>query len=77
VQGAAKIAAQAARARGGAAAGAFLRPVTVRGAAGALIFVHDKPVTVLVFTVRDGLITQIRSINDPERLAQVVPSWAA
>jgi RNA polymerase sigma-70 factor (ECF subfamily) len=77
VQGAAEIAAQAARARAGAASGGVLRPVTVRGAAGVLIFVHGQPVTVLVFTVHDGLVTRIRSINDPHRLAQIVPSWAA
>jgi RNA polymerase sigma-70 factor, ECF subfamily len=77
VRGAATIAAQAARARAGATRGGFLRPVTVRGATGMLIFVHDKPVTVLAFAVRNGLITQIRSINDPDRLAQIVPSWVA
>jgi RNA polymerase sigma-70 factor, ECF subfamily len=77
VRGAAKIAALAGRARAGAAAGGSLRPVTVRGAAGVLIFVNDLPVTMLVFTVRNGLVTKIRSINTPERLAQIVPSWAA
>jgi RNA polymerase sigma factor (sigma-70 family) len=43
VQGAADIAAQAGAARAGAAAGAVLRPITVRGAAGVLILVNDRP----------------------------------
>jgi RNA polymerase sigma-70 factor (ECF subfamily) len=71
----AKIAAQATAARAGAAAGAVLRPITVRGAAGVLILIAGRPVTLMAFTVRDGSITQIRSIVDPGRLAQIVPSW--
>jgi RNA polymerase sigma-70 factor, ECF subfamily len=72
----AKIAAQAGAARAGAASGAVLRPITVRGAAGVLILVGDRPVTLIAFTVRNGLIAKIRSIVDPERLAQIIPSWA-
>jgi RNA polymerase sigma factor (sigma-70 family) len=75
VNGAARIAAQAGAARAGAAAGAVLRPITVRGAAGALIVINDRPVTVMAFTVRDGLVTNIRSVTDPDRLTQIVPSW--
>jgi RNA polymerase sigma-70 factor (ECF subfamily) len=71
----AKIAAQAGAARAGAASGAVLRPITLRGAAGVLILVGDRPVTLMAFTVRDGSITQIRSIADPDRLSQIVPSW--
>lgn len=77
VQGAAKIAAQAGAARAGAAAGAVLQPITVRGAAGVLILVKDRPITIMAFTVRDGLVTEIRSITDRDRLAQIIPSWAA
>jgi RNA polymerase sigma-70 factor (ECF subfamily) len=76
VPGAARIAAQANAAQAGAAAGAVLRPVTVRGAAGVLIVMRDRPVTIMAFTVRDGLITTIRSVTDPDRLMQIVPSWA-
>ena len=72
----AKIAAQAGAARAGAASGAVLRPITVRGAAGVLILVNDRPVTLMAFTVRAGHITQIRSIVAPDRLVQVVPPWA-
>ena len=30
----------------------------------------------MTFTVQDGLITEMRSVTDPPRLAQLVPSWA-
>lgn len=77
VQGAAKIAAQAkAGARRGADLRPVLRPVTARGVAGVLIVVDGRPVSVMTFTVRDGLITEMRSVADPARLAQIVPSWA-
>jgi RNA polymerase sigma-70 factor (ECF subfamily) len=75
VHGAAKIAAQARAARAGAAAGGVLRPITIRGAAGVLIVVNDRPVVIMAFTVRGGLVTEIRTITDPDRLGQIVPSW--
>jgi RNA polymerase sigma-70 factor (ECF subfamily) len=78
VHGADKIAAQArAGARAGLGSGAVLRPVIVRGAAGMLVLVNDRPVSVFGFTVRHGLITEVRSFNDPDRLAQIIPSWVA
>jgi RNA polymerase sigma-70 factor (ECF subfamily) len=73
VQGAAKIAAQA---KVGASRRAVLRPLTARGAAGVLIVLDGRPVSVMTFTVQDGLITEMRSVTDPDRLAQIVPSWA-
>jgi RNA polymerase sigma factor (sigma-70 family) len=77
VQGAARIAAQA---RLGASRGAALRPVmrpvTARGSTGVLLVIDGRPVTVMTFTVREGLITELRSVTDPARLGQVVPSWA-
>lgn len=77
VHGAAKIAAQA---KVGASRGAVLRPVlrpvTARGAPGVLIVLEGRPVSVMTFTVQDGLITEMRSVTDPDRLAQIVPSWA-
>jgi RNA polymerase sigma-70 factor (ECF subfamily) len=76
VHGSAKIAAQAGSARAGAAAGAVLRPITVRGDAGVLISVDDRPITMLAFTIRGRLVTQIRSVVDPDRLLQIIPSWA-
>jgi hypothetical protein len=38
--------------------------------------VHMK-VTVIAFTVAGGAVTAIRTLTDPDRLAQVVPSWVA
>jgi RNA polymerase sigma-70 factor, ECF subfamily len=78
VQGAEKIAAQArAGARAGLGSGIVLRPVTVRGAAGMLALSDQRPISVLALTVRHGRITELRSFNDPDRLAQIVPSWVA
>ena len=76
VHGAAIIAAQARAARAGAAAGATLRPITVRGAAGVLILVGERPITIMAFSVNGGLVTEIRSLTDRDLLAQLVPSWA-
>jgi RNA polymerase sigma-70 factor (ECF subfamily) len=78
VHGAQKIAAQArAGARAGLGSGAVLRPVTVRGAAGMLVLFDHRPISVVAFTVRQGLITEMRSFNNPDRLAQIIPSWVA
>jgi RNA polymerase sigma-70 factor, ECF subfamily len=77
VTGAKKVAAQAgAGARRSAALRPVMRPVTVRRSAGVLIVLEGRPMFVLTFTVQDGLITAVRSVNDPDRLAQIVPSWA-
>ena len=64
----------ATRARAGARLG-VAHPALVDGAPGVLITVHGRPVTVMAFTVADGAITMIRTLTDPGRLAQVVPSW--
>jgi ketosteroid isomerase-like protein len=42
-----------------------------------LVLLDDRPISVIAFTVRDGLITEMRSFSDPDRLAQIVPSWVA
>ena len=77
VSGAKKVAAQAgAGARRSAAQRLVMRPVTVRQSAGVLIVLDGRPMFVLTFTVQDGLITEIRSVNHPERLSLIVPSWA-
>ena len=77
MSGAKKVAAQAgAGARRSAAQRLVMRPVTVRQSAGVLIVLDGRPMFVLTFTVQDGLITKMRSVNHPERLAQIVPSWA-
>jgi RNA polymerase sigma factor (sigma-70 family) len=74
VRGAAKI---AARARIGARQGALTHPVLVDGAPGVVATIDGRPVSVMAFTVTDGAITMIRALADPDRLAQVVPSWVA
>lgn len=77
VRGAKKVAAQAgAGARRGSALHPVMRPVTVRRSAGMLIVLNGRPTFVITFTVQDGLITEMRSVTDPDRLAQIVPSWA-
>jgi hypothetical protein len=42
---------------------------------GILITAGGRPVMTMAFTVADGAITAIRNLADPDRLAQVVPSW--
>jgi RNA polymerase sigma-70 factor (ECF subfamily) len=75
VHGASEV---AARARLGSAggAGAILRPIRVRGEAGVLVVRNGQPTAIFAFTVRHGRITRIRSVFDPPRLGQLVPSWA-
>jgi RNA polymerase sigma-70 factor, ECF subfamily len=51
-----------------------MRPVTVRRSAGMLIVLDGRPMLVITFTVQDGLITEMRSVADPDGLAQIVPS---
>jgi RNA polymerase sigma-70 factor, ECF subfamily len=74
VRGASEV---AARARMGARRGALAHPVLVDGLPGVLITVGGRPVTVMAFTVTGRAITAIRVLTDPDRLAQVVPSWVA
>jgi RNA polymerase sigma-70 factor (ECF subfamily) len=50
-------------------------PAVIDGVPGVLVMVGGRPVMVMAFTVADGAITVIRTMSDPDRLAQVVPSW--
>jgi RNA polymerase sigma factor (sigma-70 family) len=52
-------------------------PAVIDGIPGILVMVSGRPVMVMAFTVTDGAITAIRTLTDPDRLAQVVPSWVA
>jgi RNA polymerase sigma factor (sigma-70 family) len=74
VRGAEQIARNA---RVGARPGALVRPAVVDGLPGLLVIVDGQPVTVLAFTVANGAVTAIRVLTDPDRLAQIVPSWVA
>ncbi|MBO0836158.1 MAG: sigma-70 family RNA polymerase sigma factor [Actinobacteria bacterium] len=67
----------ASRARTGARPDAQVRPALVDGLPGVLVVVGGRPVTVMAFTVAGGAITAIHVLTDPDRLAQVVPSWIA
>ncbi|MBO0824085.1 MAG: sigma-70 family RNA polymerase sigma factor [Actinobacteria bacterium] len=67
----------AGRARTGARPDAQVRPALVDGLPGVLVIVGGRPVTVMAFTVAGGAITAIHVLTDPDRLAQVVPSWIA
>jgi RNA polymerase sigma-70 factor, ECF subfamily len=50
-------------------------PAVIDGIPGILVMMSGRPVMVMAFTVTDGAITAIRTLTDPDRLAQVVPSW--
>ena len=74
VHGAEQIARNA---RVGARQGALVHPAVVDGVPGLLVTIDGQPHTVLAITVTNGVITMIRSLSDPGRLAQLVPSWVA
>ena len=74
VHGAEQIARNA---RVGARQGALVYPAVVDGLPGLLVTIDGQPHTVLAITVTNGVITMIRSLSDPGRLAQLVPSWVA
>ncbi|GLW97511.1 sigma-70 family RNA polymerase sigma factor [Microtetraspora sp. NBRC 16547] len=74
VRGAGEVAAQATMF---ARPEALAHPVLVDGVPGVLITVGGRPVTVLAFTVADGVVTAISGLTAPARLGQLVPSWVA
>ena len=48
-----------------------LRPALVNGAAGVVVTLGGKPMTVMGFTVAGGKIAEIDAIADPERVARI------
>ncbi len=48
-----------------------VRPATVNGAAGAVIFVAGRATAIMGFVVRDGQVTAIDVLADPERIAKM------
>ena len=50
---------------------AQVRPVLVNGAAGAVITVQGRPVSLMACTVTGGRIATIDGITDPQRLSQL------
>jgi RNA polymerase sigma-70 factor (ECF subfamily) len=57
----------------------FARPAAqvshmlVNGAAGVVITLDGQPISVIGFTVAGGRVVEINSVNDPDRLARLVP----
>lgn len=58
-------------ARGYAGPEREVRPATVNGAAGAVIFVAGRATAVMGFLVRDGLVAAIDVLADPARIARI------
>ena len=49
----------------------YVRPALVNGVAGVVVAPRGRPFSVMAFTVRDGKITEIHALTDPERLSQL------
>jgi RNA polymerase sigma factor (sigma-70 family) len=58
-------------ARGYAAPEREVRPATVNGAAGAVVYVAGRPTTIMAFVVRDGRVAAIDVLADPERISRL------
>jgi len=48
-----------------------VRPATINGAAGAVIFMRNRPVAVMAFVVAEGKVVEIDAIADPGRLSKL------
>ncbi len=48
-----------------------VRPATVNGAAGAVVYVAGQPATIMAFVVRDGVVAAIDVLADPARIARL------
>ena len=68
IRGAAAVARQA---RLGANAAAVIHPVLVNGAAGVVITLEGRPLTLMGFTVTEGKIVEVDVIVDPDRIARL------
>ena len=71
VRGAAEVARQALTGLSTALRAVDLRPALVNGAAGVVVFMRGRPVTVIGFTVTEGKIAEIDAIADPERSGKI------
>ncbi len=71
IRGAAAVARQAGSGLTTALPAVRLRPALVNGAAGVVVTVRGRPVTVMGFTVADGKIVEIDAIADPERVRRI------
>jgi RNA polymerase sigma factor (sigma-70 family) len=71
VRGAAEVAGQALTGLSTALRAVDLRPALVNGAAGVVVFMRGRPVTVIGFIVTEGKIAEIDAIADPERIGKI------
>ena len=71
IRGAAEVAAQTRKGLSSALPSAVVHHVLVNGAAGVVITIAGRPVVVVAFTIADGLILEIDSIADPERVRKI------
>ncbi len=72
IRGAAAVARQAASGLATALRAAQLRPALVNGAAGVVVTVRGRPVTVMGFTIAQDKIVEIDAIADPERVRSIM-----
>jgi len=66
------VARQAASGLATALRAAQLRPALVNGAAGVVVTVRGRPVTVMGFTIAQDKIVEIDAIADPERVRRII-----
>ncbi len=71
IRGAEEVAAQTRRGLSSALPTAVVHHVLVNGAAGVVITIAGRPVVVVGFTIADGMILEIDSIADPERVLKI------
>ncbi|SRR6266545_185760 len=51
-----------------------LHPVRVNAGPGVVVTMHGRPFVIMSFTVADGMITEVYTIADPERMAKISAS---
>jgi RNA polymerase sigma-70 factor (ECF subfamily) len=76
VRGAVDVARQALTGLTSIARVAVLHPVLVNGAAGVVVTMRGRPMSVMGFTISDGKIVSIDSLADPDRVAVIAAAFA-
>ena len=77
IRGAATVARQALSGLTTALRAAHLHPALVGGAAGVVVTVRGRPVTVMGFTIADGKIAEIDAIAEPDRVRRIAAAVLA
>jgi RNA polymerase sigma factor (sigma-70 family) len=75
VTGAAGVARQALTGLTSIVRGAVLHPVLVNGAAGVVVTMRGRPISVMGFTIADGKIVAIDSLADPDRVPVIAAAF--